>query len=89
MDRGRHRSRHGGRVAAGRGAGRDARCALAAVRAMAKLVVMQAACQLSFLQVGGDVLVGHLLEACLEQVHFLVVCKDALSALRLVFVSTI
>lgn len=60
-----------GRVSAAGGRGRDTRCALAAVAAMAQLVVMEATGQLCFLEVCCDVLVGHLLETCLEQVNLL------------------
>lgn len=41
---------------------------------MAKLVVVKAARKLSLLQVSSDVLVGHLLETCLEEVDFLHSC---------------
>lgn len=61
---------HGG--VAGRGAaGGHGGGALATVAAVAELVVVQAACELGLLQVRGDVLVGHLLQAGLEQINLL------------------
>lgn len=38
---------------------------------MAELVVVQAASELSLLEMGGNVLVGHLLKSSLEQIDFL------------------
>ena len=51
------------RLAAGRG--------VASVRPVRELVVVQAARELRLLEVGGDVLVGHLLETGLEKVDLL------------------
>lgn len=62
---------HDGRVSRGRGRRRHGGRALTPVAAMAELVVVQAASELSLLEVGGDVLVGHLLKSGLEQIDFL------------------
>lgn len=71
VDRARDGGGHYGGVAGrGRAGGHRGR-PLAAVAAVAQLVVVQAARELRLLQVGGDVLVGHLLQAGLEQVDFL------------------
>jgi len=59
------------RVSACRGARRDRRRPLPTVAAVAELVVVKAACELRLLQVCGDVLVRHLLQASLEEIHFL------------------
>lgn len=62
---------HHGRVAGRGAAGGHGGGALAAVAAVAELVVVQAAGELGLLQVRGDVLVGHLLQAGLKQVNLL------------------
>jgi hypothetical protein len=54
------------------GDGRAREVALAAAAAVGDLVVVEAAGQLRLVQMGGDVLVGHLLEASLKKVCFLV-----------------
>lgn len=71
MDRGRDAGVHDGGVARGGAAGRHGGRALTAVATMGKLVVVQAACELGFLQVGGNMFVWHFLQASLEQVNFL------------------
>lgn len=71
MDGARDRGLHEGGVSVGRRARRHGRRPLAAVAAVAQLVVVQAACQLRLLQMGGDVLVRHLLQAGLKKVYFL------------------
>ena len=38
---------------------------------MRELVVVQTAGELGLLEVRGDVLIGHFLEACLEEIDFL------------------
>lgn len=62
---------HDGGVASRRRARGHGGRPLAAVAAVAELVVVQAAGELGLLEVGGDVLVRHLLQAGLEQVDFL------------------
>lgn len=74
-DGGVHERRVAGRGGAGGHGGR----ALATVAAMAELVIVQAAGELCLLQVGGDMLVRHLLQPCLEQVDFLYVLKGVVS----------
>lgn len=70
-DRGGHRGLHDRGVVRGRTRRDRSRALLAAVAAVAKLVVVQAASQLGLLQVSGNVLVGHLLETSLEEINFL------------------
>lgn len=68
---------------AARGRRRNGRGALTAMASVRQLVVVQTAGQLGLLEVGGNVLVGHLLHACLKQVVLLVgirrcrVCLEA------------
>lgn len=62
---------HDGRVTRRGGRGRHGGRALAPIAAMAELVVVQAASELGLLEVGGNVLVGHLLKSGLEQIDFL------------------
>lgn len=64
-------------VPASRRARGHRRGALAAVASMAELVVMKTACELCLLQVSSDVLVWHLLKACLEQIGLL--CRNSLA----------
>ena len=71
VDRRGNRGLEDGRVPAVGGTRRHGGGALAAVAAVAELVVVKTACKLRLLQVGGDVLVGHLLHACLEEISFL------------------
>lgn len=71
MDGRRDGGEHYGRVSSGGRRGRHGGGALAPVAAMAELVVVQAASKLSLLEVGGDMLVGHLLKSGLEQIDFL------------------
>lgn len=86
MDGARDRGLHERGVSIGRRARRHGRCPLAPVAAVAQLVVVQAACQLRLLQMGGDVLVRHLLQAGLKQVNLLcwsnLVSKSCPSRLR-------
>ena len=58
------------------GAGGDGATTLAAVAPMRQLVVVKTASQLSLFQVSGNVFVWHLLEAGLEEINFLVLCKQ-------------
>lgn len=71
MDGRRDGGEHDGRVSSGRRRGRHGGRALTPVAAMAELVVVQAASELGLLEMGGDVLVGHLLKPGLEQIDFL------------------
>jgi hypothetical protein len=69
---GRRHGRHDRGLSSGvRTRRRDRICSLAAVAAMRELVVMEATCQLSLLQVVGNVLVGHFLETGLKKVDLL------------------
>lgn len=47
---------------------------------MGKLVVVQAACELGLLEVRGYMLVGHLLEARLEEIDFFFFAPGAAAA---------
>jgi len=53
------------------GRARDGGGALATVGAVRQLVVVETASQFGLLEVGGDVLVGHLLKTSLEEIDFL------------------
>lgn len=69
---GRWHGRHDRGLSSGaRARRRDRVRSLAAVAAMRELVVMEATCQLSLLQVVGNVLVGHFLETGLKKVDLL------------------
>ena len=75
VDRGWHGDRHDRRLSHGPGTGRgDGVGTLAAVAPVRKLMVMEAASQLSLFQVSGDMLIWHFLETGLKKIHFLGVC---------------
>lgn len=57
------------------GTGRSRGCPLAATTSMGELVVVQTASELSLVEVGGDVLVGHLLETSAKKICFLYISR--------------
>jgi hypothetical protein len=71
VDRRGHRGMQDWRVAVRRPR-RHGSGALAPVAAVAELVVVKATCELRLLQVGGDMLVRHLLHSRLEKISFLI-----------------
>lgn len=62
---------HDWRLCSGFGGGNRIRTLLAAVTSVGKLVIVKATSQLGLFQVSGNVLIRHLLETGLEEIHFL------------------